>query len=351
MQFRKPGEGTGGGAERPRKSTFLTSIFGGDDSQKAAALTLRILEDKAQRRLAEIGADAVPSLATLLRDRGLQEKIGRESPNGWKDVEAAAAKTLVKIGVPAVVPLAGLVYSGGRVETAASKCLKMVCRGDAARKDSDVSEGLLGMMESSDWNVLRAGIWASAHAGGDGVVGRLTELAREGWSRGIKERCELRQSQFRSLTERRAVEALEANGAQFRRPTVEMLIPAEVMMKIDLSEKPIEEANGYADRFEIMDRAERNLVRDLSVWALGEIGSPSAFREVLGMLGSENEMLSIRASMAAKRAISKGNPEVLGMAREAVRRGKEIRASQSQMFLGKALEMERAAEILEGIVG
>lgn len=347
----KPSEGNGGGNGRPRKSTFLTSIFGGDNSQKAAALTLRILEDKSQRKLAEIGADAVPSLITLAKDRDLQEKIGKESPNGWKDVEAVAAKTLVKIGIPSVAPLAGLVYAGGRIETVASKCLKMVCRNNPVREDEEVSQRLLEMMESPDWNMLRAGVWASAHAGGDSVVKRLAELSKDGWNQRIKERCVLMHSQLRGLNGKRAIEALEANGMQFRRPTVETLIPVEILMRIEMAQDPVEEAAKYAEAFELADRAEKRAVSELSIWALGEMGSPSAFKEIIAMLGSENEMVSIRASMAAKRAISQGNPEVLEIAKEAVQEGRRIKASHSQMFLERAMAMERAAEMLEGIVG
>jgi len=356
-----------GNSPKPRRSTFLTSVFGGDPAQKAAALSLQLPSEKAQERLVKLGADAVSPVLTVLRNNSLQEKMSGGDEEVRNRIRGAAAEIIVKIGAPAIAELRPLL-SADDVDSKRlgySLIRKILTRAlenpDAnavtEQEVADAGTEVLRMMASADRHEISMGIEFSSKVPGAETIPVLAMLAKEGWSNAQKSQRNAR------IAEMEAIRGRLASKEDIETRSIKGAVPEQDILLLIVPGKPedhVKTAERFLNGYRVADSAERSSIRAEAVGALGRIGTADAVKELLGLLeGLAYEpgvlcsfSLDVKIAAALKDAAKK-NPDATRLIAEAV--GKWNSTEKTEIAkagqVSDSLEREKAAHMSDLLSG
>ncbi|MCX6768238.1 MAG: hypothetical protein NTY83_00100 [Candidatus Micrarchaeota archaeon] len=360
--------GTNGNGDSPRqrRSTFLTSVFG-DPAEKAAALLLQLPSEKAEEKLVKLGADAVSSLLTVLRNPSLQEKMSGGNEEVRNRIRGAAAEIMVRIGVPAIAQLRPLLSADEMDSKRLGHSLirKILIRAlenpnaDAVTEKEVAEAGaeVLRMMAGAEGHEISMGMEFSSKIPGAETIPVLGMLAKEGWSKAQKDRRNARIAEMEEIRGRLAsevdIETRSLKGAVPEQDIVQLIVPGEPKDHVRMAERRL---NGYR----VADGVERGCARAEAVAALGRIGNADAVKELLGLLeGLAYEpgllcscSLDVKIAAALK-AAAKKNPEATRLIAEAA--GKWNSTEKTEIAkagqVSDSLARERAAHMVDLLSG
>lgn len=364
--MRKDASSNGSNGDGPRKS-FVTSIFGGNPSQKATALVFRLLEERAQEKLVKLGADAVSSVLTVLRDSSLQEKMCGGNEEVRNRIRGAAAEIIVKIGTAAIAQLRPLLYADDvdSKRLGYSLIRKILVRAlenpnaDAVTEKEVLEAGaeVLRMTAGADRHEIGMGIEFSYKVPGAETIRILGMLAQEGWSDGMKNQRNARIAEMEEIRSRLAsevdIETRSLKGAVPEQDLLQLIVPGEPKDHVRAAERLL---NGY----KVEDNVVRGCIRAEAVEALGKIGSADAVKELLWLLEGLKYApevlcscsLDVKIAAALKEAAKK-NPEATRLIAEAV--GKWNSTEKTEIAragqVSDSLEREKAAHMADLLSG
>ena len=353
-----------GDAPRPRRSTFFTSVFGGDPAQKAAALSLQLPSEKAQERLIKLGADAVSPVLAVLRDNPLQEKMSGGNEEVRNRIRGAAAEIIVKIGAPAIAELRPLLYEDDVDSRRLGYSLirKILTRAlenpdEDAVTEKEVLEAraeVLRMTAGAGRHEISMGIDFSSKIPGAEAIPFLGMLAKEGWSKAQRDQRNAR------IAEMEAIRGRLASKEDIETRSLKGAVPEEDIMQILVPGDQVNAAERLLNGYRVADSVERSSIRAEAVGALGRIGTADAVKELLGLLeGLAYEpgvlcscSLDVKIAAALKEA-AKRNPEATRLIAEAV--GKWNSSERTEIAkagqVSDSLARERAAHMSDLLSG
>lgn len=174
---------------------------------------------------------------------------------------------------------------------------------------------VVDLLSSARWEHVKMGLMEAGMGKRESLLHAIAYLAKHGWNDNQKYLFEARNEQFRNVDARLVLERLEQEG-KVGRSTITLLIPAAVMNAIRDSGDPIKTAQGWRERLESYDGAERAVVRRRAMEALAEIGTPSALAELGKLLLCKSDNKDLWAASILGRAARERPAEVVPILRK-----------------------------------
>lgn len=180
------------------------------------------------------------------------------------------------------------------------------------------SQDIMNLLSGVRWEHIRLGIMEASLSRSDSLVPALAYLAKHGWNDMQRTQSEAREEQFKNIAAILLAERLEQEG-KVGRSTVGLAIPHAVMTEIRGSADPARTAQELRERINAREKVERSITRKRAIEALGEIGTPAAIAVLVKMLSCAENNADMRAASALNHFASANPKDVPPVLKEAIK--------------------------------